>query len=95
MKLHEKPEVVETLEIPAVDLAAWNSYRIVAQGTQLRHFVNGELAAEIEDTHHQKRTLQGFIALQLHAGEKMKVEFKDMRLQQMIKAKGEGVAAWI
>jgi len=97
VKLDEKPEVVGTLEVPPVDLAAWNSYRILAQGTLIRHFVNGKLAAEIEDTNPNKRSIQGVIALQLHAGEAMKTEFKEMRVQQVTKAKpkGEAAAAWI
>ena len=97
VKLDETPVIVATFEVPAVDLAAWNSYRIVAQGTQLRHFVNGKLAAEIEDIHPSKRAVQGVVALQLHSGAAMKVEFKDMRVQQGTKArsKGEAPAAWI
>jgi hypothetical protein len=97
VKLDEKPEVLGTFKIHPVDLAVWNSYRIVAQGTHIRHFVNGKPAAEIEDTNPDKRAVQGIIALQLHAGEAMKVEFKDMRVQQVTKTKpkGEAAAAWI
>lgn len=97
VKLNEKPEVVGAFEIPQVDLAGWNSYSIIAQGSLLRHYVNGKLAAEIEDINPDKRSLQGVIALQLHAGAAMKVEFKDMRVQQVnkAKAKGEAAAAWI
>ncbi len=76
-----RPEVTGTLEVPAVDLAAWNSYRVVAKGNLLQHFVNGKLAAEIDDTHPTKRSAKGVIALQLHAGPAMKAEFKEIRLQ--------------
>lgn len=97
VKLDEAPELLGTFEVAPVDLAVWNSYRIVAQGTHLRHFVNGKPAAEIEDGNSNKRAIQGIIALQLHAGEAMKVEFKDMRVQQVTKGipKSEAAAAWI
>ena len=49
VKLGETPEVTGSLEVPTVDLAVWNFYRIVAQGHILRHFINGKLAAEIQD----------------------------------------------
>ena len=80
--LDEKPAVTGKLEIPEVNLAEWNSYRIVARGNVLQHFVNGKLAAEITDTNAAKRAAKGVIALQLHAGPPMKVEFKDLRLQE-------------
>ncbi|MEY3898160.1 MAG: hypothetical protein RLZZ214_3681, partial [Verrucomicrobiota bacterium] len=85
------------LEVPAVDLAVWNSYRIVAQGFMLRHFVNGKLAAEIQDVQPDKRAAKGVIALQVHAGPAMKVEFKDLRIRSGSKpdSGGSPTAVWI
>lgn len=80
VKLADKPEITGKLEIPATDLAEWNTFRIVARGNILQHFVNGRLAAEIEDVHPEKRSTKGVIALQLHAGPAMKTEFKDLRI---------------
>lgn len=97
VKLADKPETTGTLEMDQVDLAAWNSYRIVAQGHVLRHFVNGKLAAEIEDVHPEKRAAKGVIALQLHAGPGMKAEFKNLRLRQPDEVDGgsQPVTSWI
>lgn len=78
--LDAKPQVTEKIEIPAVDLAQWNTFRIVAKGNVLQHFVNDKLAAEITDVNAEKRADKGTIALQLHAGPAMKTEFKDMRI---------------
>ncbi len=58
----------------------WNEFRIVAQGPRLRHFINGQLMSETVDEEAGKRATQGVLALQLHAGPPMKVEFKDIRL---------------
>jgi hypothetical protein len=97
VKLGDTPEVAGPLEVPAVDLAVWNSYRIVAQEQMLRHFVNGKLAAEIQDVQPEKRAAKGVIALQVHAGPAMKTEFKDLRIQQGAKAAtgGTPTAVWI
>jgi hypothetical protein len=97
VKLGNTPEVTGPLEVPAVDLAVWNSYRIVAQGQILRHFINGKLAAEIQDVQPEKRAAKGVIALQVHAGPAMKTEFKDLRIQQGGKAApgGTPTAVWI
>ncbi len=80
VKLADKPEVTGTLEVPAVKLEEWNTYKIVAKGNLLQHFVNGKLAAEITDVDPAKRAAKGVIALQVHAGPAMKAEFKDIRL---------------
>jgi hypothetical protein len=80
-----------------VDLTVWNSYRIVAQGHVLRHFINGKLAAEIQDIQQEKRSAKGVIALQVHAGPAMKAEFKDLRIRSGDKndAEGQAAAVWI
>ena len=97
VKLGDTPEVIGPLELPAVDLAVWNSYRIVAQGQMLRHFVNGTLAAEIQDEQPEKRATKGVIALQIHAGPAMKTEFKGLRIHQggNIAPGGIPTAVWI
>jgi len=66
----------------------WNDYRIVARGPLLQHFINGRLMSEVLDEQADKRSLQGILALQLHAGPPMKVEFKDIRLKRLKLADG-------
>ncbi len=61
----------------------WNEYRIVARGPRLQHFINGQLMSETLDEQADKRSMQGILALQLHAGPPMKVEFKDIRLERL------------
>ncbi len=58
----------------------WNQSRIVARGSQISNFVNGTLTARLDDGEAQKARASGIIALQLHAGPPMKVEFRNIRL---------------
>ena len=57
----------------------WNDVVIVARGPRIRHYLNGRLILDFTDT---PPTLlgEGVIALQLHAGKPMWVEFRDVRL---------------
>jgi type 1 glutamine amidotransferase len=66
----------------------WNEFRIVAKGNLLQHFINGHLMSETFDEQPAKRALEGVLALQLHAGPPMKVEFKDIRLKRLKLADG-------
>lgn len=66
----------------------WNEFRIVAKGPLLQHFINGRLMSETVDEQEGQRAEQGVLALQLHAGPPMKVEFKDIRLKRTKLAAG-------
>ncbi|WP_164103908.1 3-keto-disaccharide hydrolase [Candidatus Laterigemmans baculatus] len=61
----------------------WNDYRIVAQGNRLQHFINGQLTSEVIDLDEEKSTESGVLALQLHVGPAMTVQFKDVKLKQL------------
>jgi hypothetical protein len=61
----------------------WNDYRIIAKGNNLKHYVNGILMSELTDNQKDKATFSGVIALQLHQGPAMTVEFKELRLKEI------------
>jgi hypothetical protein len=58
----------------------WNEYRIVAEGRQVRHYINGKLTVDVTDETAEAPE-KGVIALQLHAGPPMQVQFKDIVLK--------------
>ena len=66
----------------------WNAYRVVAHGATLAHFINGQLMSQVVDEEVAKRATEGVLALQLHAGAPMKVEFKDIRMKRLKLADG-------
>ena len=58
----------------------WNEYKIVAKGGHLQHFINGKQTVDVMDeTEVGAKT--GILALQIHAGPPMVVQFKDMVLK--------------
>ena len=82
----KKPEVTgevgKSAEIQAkIKPADWNEYRIVAQGGHLQHFINGVQTIDVTDET-AVGAKKGILALQLHAGAPMKVEFKDLVLKE-------------
>ena len=62
-----------------VDMHGWNHYEIFAQGNHIRLTLNGVVTI---DTHEYK-SKSGVIALQLHGGKPMKVEFRNMKLRKL------------
>jgi hypothetical protein len=61
----------------------WNTYRIVAKGNRVQHFLNGFQTVNALDNDPQRAASQGVIALQIHSGPPMVVEFKDILLKNL------------
>jgi hypothetical protein len=61
----------------------WNEYVIIAKGNHLQHFINGRPTVDVTDETESKRAASGVLALQLHAGPPMSVEFKDIRIKKL------------
>ena len=60
----------------------WNHYRVVAKGHKLSHSINGTLMSETIDNQKGKAAESGILALQIHVGPPMVVQFKNLRLKQ-------------
>jgi hypothetical protein len=58
----------------------WNEYRIVAKGNHLQHFINGKQTVDVTDEH-AGAAKEGILALQIHAGPAMTVQFKNLVLK--------------
>jgi hypothetical protein len=66
-----------------VRLDDWNDVVIRAEGTRIRHWLNGRLILDFTDADPALALTQGVIALQLHAGAPMWAEFRDVRLKKL------------
>lgn len=65
----------------AINKDGWNEYRVVVSGNHLQHFINGKETVDVTDET-AEGAKKGILALQLHAGPPMKVEFKDLMLTE-------------
>ena len=69
----------------AIKKEAWNSYRIVARNFNLTHYINGVKTTQVIDRDRKTRRAEGLLALQLHAGPPMNVQFKNIRIKELPK----------
>jgi Domain of Unknown Function (DUF1080) len=60
----------------------WNEYTIIADGNHLVHKINGFATVDVTDEH-KAAVSEGILALQLHAGPPMLVQFKDITLKKL------------
>jgi hypothetical protein len=64
-------------------LDGWNDVVILAKGNHIQHFLNNTLILDFTDADPQLALKEGILALQLHAGKPMWVEFKNIRLKEL------------
>ena len=76
-KLGEKEAIGKTYK-----KSDWNDYVIIARGNHLQQYLNGIQTVDVIDNDPNGRALTGILALQIHAGPPMVVEFKNVRLKQ-------------
>ncbi len=92
-----KPKVVgsvgESAEIgKAVKKNDWNEYHIIGRGFHFIQKINGVTTCELTDEDTDMRRKAGLLALQLHAGPPMKVQFRNIRVKTL-KADAKAAAA--
>ncbi len=63
----------------------WNTYRIVCQGPEITLYVNDVLMCQFTDNDAKQSAASGVIALQMHPGPPMKVQFKNINLKEIKK----------
>lgn len=69
--------------VKAIKKEDWNDYVVIAKGNHLIHKINGLQTAEITDNQKDKAKEKGILALQLHAGPPMVVQFKDIKIKEL------------
>lgn len=66
--------------LKAFKKGSWNTYRVICQGRQVTLYVNGVLMAQVTDET-PGADKGGIIALQMHPGPPMKIQFKNIVLK--------------
>lgn len=61
-----------------VEKGGWNEYKIRAEGSHIRTWLNGQLCVDLDDPTGSRR---GVFALQIHSGGQTEVRFRNLRLE--------------
>lgn len=82
-----KPEVVGTTAseegiLAKVKAGDWNEYVVIARGNHLVQKLNGVTTVDLVDEDAEKGKREGLLALQVHQGPPMTVQFRNIRIKQ-------------
>ncbi|MEM9281861.1 MAG: sulfatase-like hydrolase/transferase [Verrucomicrobiota bacterium] len=61
----------------------WREFRVLVKGNHHQHWIDGHQTADLLDFDGTGRSLEGVLAMQVHVGPAMKIEFKDMRIKPL------------
>jgi hypothetical protein len=61
----------------------WHEYRVLVEGNHHRHWIDGHPTADLIDFDPKGRALEGVLAVQVHVGPAMKIQYKDFKIRHL------------
>jgi len=78
-----RPWIVGHMPFQAFAPDEWHEYRVLVEANHHQHWIGGHPIADLIDLDEEGRALEGVLAMQVHAGPAMKVQFKDIRIKHL------------
>lgn len=78
-----QPWVVDQLPKQEFAPDEWHEYRVLVQGNHHQHWIDDHPTADLIDLDENGRVLEGVLAVQVHVGPAMKVQYKDVRMKHL------------
>jgi hypothetical protein len=72
-------------EMPVNEFAAgeWHDYRVLVRGNHHQHWIDGHKTADLVDLDEEGRALEGVLAVQVHVGPAMTIQYKDFKIKHL------------
>ena len=61
----------------------WHDYRVLVEGNHHRHWIDGHPTVDVTDLDPKGRKLDGVLAVQVHVGPPMKIQYRDFFLKRL------------
>ncbi|MEM6916026.1 MAG: DUF1080 domain-containing protein, partial [Verrucomicrobiota bacterium] len=78
-----QPWVVGKTEVKEFPANEWHEYRVVVKGNHHRHWINGHPTVDLIDFDGAGRALEGVLAVQVHVGPAMTIQYKDFKIKHL------------
>ncbi len=75
--------VVGTMPVPDLAPDQWHEYRVLVRGNHHQHWIDGQQTADLIDLDPNGRALEGVLAVQVHVGPAMKIQYKDFLIKHL------------
>lgn len=61
----------------------WHEYRVLVRGNHHQHWIDGHPTADLIDLDEKGRALEGVLAMQVHVGPAMTIQYKGLRIKHL------------
>lgn len=78
-----QPWVVGKMPVKEFNAGEWHDFRVLVRGNHHQHWIDGHPTADLLDFDANGRSLEGVLAVQVHVGPAMKIEYKDFRIKHL------------
>ncbi len=78
-----QPWVIEKLPVKEFAPDEWHDFRVLVQGNHHEHWIDGHKTADLIDLDEKGRALEGVLAVQVHVGPAMKIQYRDFKIKHL------------
>lgn len=78
-----QPWVVGQMPVKTFAADEWHDFRVLVQGNHHQHWIDGHPTADLIDLDESGRALEGVLAVQVHVGPAMIIQYKDMMIKHL------------
>ena len=78
-----RPWIVGRMPVNEFAPDQWHDYRVLVEANHHQHWIDGHQTADLIDLDENGRVLEGVLAMQVHVGPAMKVQFKNIRIEHL------------
>jgi choline-sulfatase len=78
-----QPWVVGQLPFKEFAAGEWHEFRVLVRGNHHQHWIDGNPTADLIDLDEKGRVLEGVLAMQVHVGPAMTIQYKDFRIKHL------------
>jgi hypothetical protein len=61
----------------------WHDFRVLVEGDHYRHWIDGHMTVDVTDLDEKGRKLECVLAMQVHVGPAMKIQYRDFFLKRL------------
>jgi Domain of Unknown Function (DUF1080) len=78
-----QPWVVGQFPLKEFKAGEWHDFRVLVEGNRQRHWIDGHMTVDVTDLDEKGRKLEGVLAMQVHVGPAMTIQYRDLFLKQL------------
>lgn len=78
-----QPWVIGKMPVKTFEPGEWHDYRVLVEGNHHQHWIDGHQTANLIDLDEAGRKLEGVLAVQVHVGPEMEIQYKDFRIKHL------------